>query len=135
MERMTGSAAAVQANVPRGGSLRKARLVLLRRSAGVAISLISFFGGSLWAQSEGSEKALLVKAGRVLDVVAGQYRANQGIYIVGDRIKAIGDFDSIQKTAGHDISLVDLSKFTVLPGLIDAHTHLLENGSHKSTTP
>src|SRR5579872_1113423 len=130
MERMTkGVVTSVQVNVPPEGSLRKARPLLLRRSTGVAIALLSFLGGSLGAQSEGSGKALLVKAGKVLDVVAGQYRANQGIYIVGDRIKAIGDFDAVEKTARRDISLIDLSRFTVLPGLIDAHTHLLENGS------
>jgi imidazolonepropionase-like amidohydrolase len=47
---------------------------------------------------------------------------------VGERIKSVGDADDILKSAPKDAALIDLSKSTVLPGLIDAHTHVLLQG-------
>ncbi len=70
-------------------------------------------------------KTTLIKAGRLLDVKAGVYLANQGVLIEGDRIKEIGAFDTIKSRAPRDATLIDLSQATLLPGLIDCHGHLL----------
>ena len=67
----------------------------------------------------------LVKAGRLLDVRAGAYRTNQGIWIDGERIRHVGAFDDVRGAAPKDITVIDLGRATVLPGLIDAHAHLL----------
>ena len=67
----------------------------------------------------------LVKAGRLLDVRAGAYRTNQGIWIDGERIRQVGAFDDVRGAAPKDITVIDLGRATVLPGLIDAHAHLL----------
>jgi imidazolonepropionase-like amidohydrolase len=64
----------------------------------------------------------IVKAGRVLDVKTGKIASNQAILIEGDKIVSIGPAASVQ-TASSD-RIIDLSNATVLPGLIDAHTHL-----------
>jgi imidazolonepropionase-like amidohydrolase len=64
---------------------------------------------------------LVVKAGRILDVRTGQYRSRQTILIDGGRIVAIGEL-AAKLPAGARI--IDLGKLTVLPGLIDCHTHL-----------
>jgi len=67
----------------------------------------------------------LVKASRLLDVRAGVYRTNQGLWIEAGRIKQVGAFDTVRAAAPRDIVLVDLGNAAVLPGLIDSHTHLL----------
>jgi imidazolonepropionase-like amidohydrolase len=65
-----------------------------------------------------------IRAGKVLDVRTGQYATDQIIWIEGDRIKAIGAAADITAELPASTKMVDLSKFTVLPGLIDCHTHL-----------
>ena len=63
-----------------------------------------------------------VKAGRLLDVKSGEYRQNQVVLIEGDRIKAVGAASEVAIPSGAKV--IDLSNRTVLPGLIDCHTHL-----------
>jgi imidazolonepropionase-like amidohydrolase len=46
------------------------------------------------------------------------------ILIEGERVREIGDEREIQPHVPPDARVVDLSRYTVLPGLIDAHTHL-----------
>jgi imidazolonepropionase-like amidohydrolase len=70
-------------------------------------------------------KTTLIKAGRVLDVKAGVYLPNQGVLVAGDRIKDVGSFDSVKARAPQDAVIIDLGQATLLPGLIDSHSHLL----------
>lgn len=63
---------------------------------------------------------IAVKAARVLDVRTGQMIANATILIEGERITAVGA--NVVVPAGAEI--IDLKTMTVLPGLIDSHTHL-----------
>jgi len=67
---------------------------------------------------------VVVKAGRILDVRTGAYRDHQMILIAGDRIREVGDERELQPHVPAQARVVDLSRYTVLPGLIDAHTHL-----------
>ena len=67
---------------------------------------------------------VVVRAGHVLDVRSGKMPANQAIVIEGDKIISVGPASSVQ-TGG--ATVIDLSNATVLPGLIDAHTHLTMN--------
>ncbi|MGH9711721.1 MAG: amidohydrolase family protein [Candidatus Acidiferrales bacterium] len=68
--------------------------------------------------------SVAVQAGRVLDVKTGNYLADQIIWIKGDKIKAIGKAAEIERQLPEGTKRVDLSHETVLPGLIDCHTHL-----------
>ncbi len=70
---------------------------------------------------------ILIKAGRLVDGRSQQVQTNVGILIEGERIKAVGPLVQIQSQAG-SAHVIDLSQMTVLPGLIDAHTHLLLQG-------
>jgi imidazolonepropionase-like amidohydrolase len=70
-------------------------------------------------------KAALIRAGRVLDVKAGRYLADQGILVEGGKIKQLAAFAAVRAAAPRDAVLIDLGKATVLPGLIDCHAHLL----------
>jgi imidazolonepropionase-like amidohydrolase len=67
-------------------------------------------------------KRTVIRAGYVLDVRTGQLRADQAIVIEGDKITQIATSADVKAAAG-DMT-IDLPDATVLPGLIDAHTHL-----------
>ncbi len=65
---------------------------------------------------------ILVRAGHVIDVRTGNEPADQTVVIEGDRIKAITPTASTPAQPGD--KEIDLKSMTVLPGLIDVHTHI-----------
>jgi imidazolonepropionase-like amidohydrolase len=81
-------------------------------------------GGSRggWGQAQAASQGVAIRAGKLIDVETGRVLTNQIILISGKRIEAVGE--NIAITAG--AKLIDLSKMTVLPGLIDCHTHLAD---------
>jgi imidazolonepropionase-like amidohydrolase len=64
----------------------------------------------------------LIRTGHLLDVKTGAEPAAQTIIVTGDRITAIAPTASTPKQSGD--TEIDLTKYTVMPGLIDVHTHL-----------
>jgi imidazolonepropionase-like amidohydrolase len=68
---------------------------------------------------------IAVRAGRLFDGTE-KLATNQTILIKGNRIAKVGPAEQVQVPA--DAEVVDLSHATVLPGLIDAHTHVFGNG-------
>jgi len=70
---------------------------------------------------------VLIKAGRLIDGRSDAAQSNVGIVIEGERIRAVGPLAQVQGPA-RGARVIDLSQFTVLPGLIDTHTHLLLQG-------
>ena len=64
----------------------------------------------------------LIRAGHVIDVHTGNESADQTIIVTGDSISAIAPTSSTPKQNGD--KEIDLRGMTVLPGLIDVHTHL-----------
>src|SRR6266446_4630640 len=70
---------------------------------------------------------ILIKAGRLVDGRSATAQPNVGILIEGERIRAVGPLAQIQGQAPN-ARVIDLGQMTVLPGLIDAHTHLLLQG-------
>jgi imidazolonepropionase-like amidohydrolase len=74
------------------------------------------------AQDSPLPKRTVIHAGKLLDVRSGKLLADQAIVIEADKIVSVGPAGAIRAFASDDT--VDLSKATVLPGLIDAHTHL-----------
>ena len=67
----------------------------------------------------------LVRTGHLLDVKTGKLSDGQTIVVVGDNIQAIAPTASVAAQPGDNV--VDLGGLTVMPGLIDVHTHLTGN--------
>jgi len=70
---------------------------------------------------------VLIKAGRLIDGRSDAPQSGVGILVEGERIKAVGPLAQVQGQA-KGARVIDLSQLTVLPGLIDTHTHLLLQG-------
>jgi len=77
-------------------------------------------------------KTIAIKAGHLFDSKSGQMLANQVIVLHGDRITEVGPAASVKIPAGAET--IDLSRAYVLPGLIDAHTHMFNSRNAKMTT-
>ncbi|HET9284139.1 MAG TPA: amidohydrolase family protein [Candidatus Angelobacter sp.] len=67
-------------------------------------------------------KPVYIRAGRLFDATSDNMRENMVIVIVGDRIQSVGAASTVTIPSGANV--IDLSHATVLPGLIDCHTHL-----------
>jgi imidazolonepropionase-like amidohydrolase len=67
-----------------------------------------------------STKTSIIKAGKLIDVESGTVLLNQMILVRNDSIIQVASKINIPKEA----TIIDLSKYTVLPGLIDCHTHI-----------
>jgi imidazolonepropionase-like amidohydrolase len=90
-------------------------------AAGVCLSAML----ALYANGQSTDKAThrtLVRAAHLVDVKTGKTLDNQTIVVVGDSIQSVGSTASV--TAQADDVVIDLGGKTVLPGLIDVHTHI-----------
>src|SRR5580658_9458155 len=77
-------------------------------------------------------RAIAVRAGRMFDSKSGQMLANQVVLLFGERITAVGPEAQVKIPPGAQV--IDLSQATVLPGLIDGHTHMFNPRKPGGTT-
>ncbi len=92
---------------------------MLKRTAAflVLCFFIGLFGSDLLAQSD---SLTAIRAGGLLNPSDGKVTQNVVILIRGDRIEQVG-----AAKIPENAKVIDLSGYTVLPGLIDCHTHIL----------
>jgi imidazolonepropionase-like amidohydrolase len=92
-----------------------------------ALGLLLACVPSLFAQTEPDLKPTgAILAGKLIDVRTGDVRSHMFIVLAKDKILSIED----KAPAG--VAVTDLSAYTVLPGLIDAHGHILSDPTSQS---
>ncbi len=90
----------------------------------VAVTLLAVVGtATLQVCAQSSMGATVVKAGRMLDPRTGNVLSPAAVLIEDGKIKEVGAPAKVQTPSGAKI--IDLGNATLLPGLIDSHTHLL----------
>jgi imidazolonepropionase-like amidohydrolase len=90
----------------------------------------AFLFGVLLGCMPAAAQVIAIKAGRLIDPDTGTALADQIILIRANKIEAVGRGLAIPPGA----TTIDLSNLTVLPGLIDCHTHLAD-GAHGGSDP
>lgn len=89
----------------------------------LVLVVVALFAGFLPAQVE---PVTVIRAGSLIDGRSNTARSNQIIVIRGNVIESVNDAASAKIPGG--ATVIDLSQATVLPGLIDTHTHLFLQG-------
>src|SRR5436853_2638892 len=85
-------------------------------------STLSFAQQPLKPAAKPAPKMVYIRAGRLFDARSDNVSQNMLIVVQDDRIQSVAPASSVSIPAG--ATVIDLSKATVLPGLIDCHTHL-----------
>jgi imidazolonepropionase-like amidohydrolase len=104
-------------------------LSLFMRPAAIRVSVILVLILNVAAQEGGTsspDKGTVIRAGTLIDGKSDNVKHDQIIVIHGNRISAVGDAASAKTPSGGRV--IDLSHATVLPGLIDSHTHIFLQG-------
>ena len=77
-------------------------------------------------------RGVAIRAGHMFESKTGQMLTRQVVLLNGERITAVGPESQVKIPAG--IQVIDLSQATVLPGLIDGHTHMFNARKPNGTT-
>jgi len=94
----------------------------------LSLFAVLIFNVGLMAQQQSTSHTatVVIRAGTLIDGKSDTPRHNQVIVIQGNRIVSVSDAGEAGAPSGETI--IDLSKATVLPGLIDSHTHIFLQG-------
>src|SRR5215471_18509459 len=95
----------------------------VRRRTTAMVLLIAVLASTAQLNAHPAASITLVRASRLLDPRTGNVLAPAAVLVEGDRIKQTGSPSQIKAPGGAKI--IDLGNATLLPGLIDSHTHLL----------
>jgi imidazolonepropionase-like amidohydrolase len=110
---------ASQKSLPLAEAARRTNRLMV--TIAVFLAMLAGMGPTVRAQAP-TQKRTVIRPGRVLDVRTGDLRANQVIVIEGDKITQIAASGNVKAAAGD--TTIELLDATLLPGLIDMHTHI-----------
>ncbi len=94
----------------------------------LCLMFIAMFTALVGAQqaAPSSAQITVIRAGTLIDGKSDKPRRDQVILIRANRIESVSDAGSAKIPA--NVAVIDLSKDTVLPGMIDSHTHIFLQG-------
>jgi len=98
---------------------------MIQRRIIVIAALVVTLSPCAFAQKTEKPIRTAIRAARLLDVKTGALINNAVLLVEGERISAVGSGLSVPAGA----SVIDLGDVTLLPGLIDSHTHLLASST------
>ena len=99
---------------------------MMNRFFAALVLACTFAYGQTPAPAPASQHWIAIRAGRLFDAKSEKLLPNQVVLIEGEHIVGVGPADRAKIPP--DAEIIDLSHATVLPGLIDAHTHVFGNG-------
>jgi imidazolonepropionase-like amidohydrolase len=108
-----------------GRAFTEKPLSRLRKGAAFFLALLVVL---VWAVQLGAQSAAhltLVKAARLLDPRTGNVLSPASVLIENGKIREVGPPEVLRAKAPATVKTIDLGSATLLPGLIDSHTHLL----------
>ena len=94
------------------------------------VGLFLCVAGIAQTPSTAQPQVTVIRAGTLIDPRADEAKRHQIIVVRGNRVEAVGDAATIKTPAGANV--IDLSNATVLPGLIESHTHIFLQGEEPS---
>ena len=97
----------------------------LLKSGAAAASLAALMPQESLAQTAAQEQATTVFTNGTVLTVDADFSEAEALAVRGNRILAVGSEAEVRAAAGADATIVDLEGKTVLPGFIDAHTHVI----------
>jgi len=103
------------------------RLSIVGRAVFCILSLIGLWRPLLSAQAEGAPDRIYHN-GLILTMEASQPSA-QAIAVLGEKILAVGSDADILALRGNETEVIDLQGHALLPGFVDAHTHILNDAA------
>ena len=131
---MLCTSAPVAAGALNSGVLRKAPGAIIGRLFACSLLCAAASCAAAWqalaaeASSAVQEAQYAVHAGRLIDVRTGAVRQDAYVVVRGERIAAI------EASAPAGVTIVDMSRYTIVPGLIDCHGHILSDPASQSST-
>lgn len=84
--------------------------------------------GLLYTQTTLAAEYKLLKPAHILDVEKGELISGQAVLVNGNKVMAIGSENDLRQShniAMEELEIIDLDGLTLMPGLIDAHSHIL----------
>jgi imidazolonepropionase-like amidohydrolase len=104
------------------------RVSILIYTAVCLYPLIAGSTGLAQAPRDSTTPRYLIRAAHLIDGRSDTPRDNVAVLVEGDRIVAVGPDAQLRAGAGGPVQTIDLGTATLLPGLIDNHTHVLLQG-------
>jgi imidazolonepropionase-like amidohydrolase len=98
----------------------------MKKKTGLVWGVVLLFCAAGVTQTAAPAPVTVIRAGILIDPRVDAPRRNQVIVIRGERVEAVGDAGTVKQPAGANV--IDLSNATVLPGMIESHTHLFLQG-------
>lgn len=93
----------------------------------ISALLLGFVAGPATLQAQAPAADIVLTNGKII-TVDDRFSVQQAIAVRGDRIVAVGTNQEINRSAGPNTRRIDLAGRSVVPGMIDNHAHIMEEG-------